>query len=156
MRRPKRRWQSSRALKALHRRSGTRTRGRRGRGLGAVVEAVREDLDMDEREIGMLERVKEIVDERQIERVAIQPEDLERARRARGEVRAQRLPRGGCEPQHGEAKLAQVRRAEVDEEGGEEGVPQLGVACEVYRADVGLVEGCCELDYDPWIGLGFP
>lgn len=49
-----------------------------------------------------------------------------------------------------------MRRAEVDEERREEGIAELGVACKVYRADVGLVEGCCELDYDPWISLGGP
>ena len=109
---------------------------------------------MDEGEIVGLKRAKQDVDEREIERVAVQPEDLKGARRARGgEVRAQRLPRGRREPQDGEAQLAQVGCAEVDEEGCEEDVPELGVPCEVYRADVGLVEGCCELDYDPWIGL---
>ena len=112
---------------------------------------------MDEGEIGALERVEEVVDERQVERVAVQLEDLERARRGwSGEVRAQGLPRGGREPQDGEAELSQVRRAEVDEERREEGIAELGVACKVYRADVGLVEGCCELDYDPWISLGGP
>lgn len=62
---------------------------------------------MDEGEIGAPERVEEVVDERQVERVAVQLEDLERARRGwSGEVRAQGLPRGGREPQDGEAELS--------------------------------------------------
>jgi hypothetical protein len=77
-------------------------------------------------------------------------------RRRRGEVRNQRLSRSGCQAQNGEPELAQVRRTEVDEEGDEEGVPQLGVACEIYRSEVGLVEDCCELRYNPWIHLAEP
>jgi hypothetical protein len=122
-------------LQALHRRGGggrVRGRGRgHGRGRGAVVEPVRIDLDVDEREVGRGERVEEVIDEREVERVTVQLEDLERARGARREERDQRRPRGGSEAEHGQAKLAQVRRAEVDEEGREEGVAQLGVAREI-------------------------
>ena len=46
-----------------------------------------------------------------------------------------------------------MRCAEVGEEDGEECVSQLGVTGEIYFAEVGLVEGCCEFCYDPWVRL---
>ena len=96
---------------------------------------------------------EEAIDKRPIERVAVEAEDLERARRGRGEEGEQGLLRGGGEAQDGERELAEMGRAEVGEEDGEEGVPELCVACEIYHAEIGLVEGCCELCCDPWVRL---
>jgi len=90
---------------------------------------------MDERKVaGGGEDGEETIDKRPVERVAVEAEDLERARRAsrgrgRGEEGEQGLLRGGGEAQDGERELAQMGRAEVGEEDGEEGVPQLCVAC---------------------------
>lgn len=151
MRRPELGWS---ALEALHGRGGAPPI--RGRGRGTVVESVRVDLDVDEGKVVGPKHAEEAVDERAVERVAVELEDLKRARGgARGEVHEQRLRSGGREAQYGEAELAQVRGAEVEKERGEEGVPQLSVPREVYDADVGLVECCCEPHDDPWVRLGF-
>jgi hypothetical protein len=110
---------------------------------------------MDERKVAADGKGgEEAIDERAVEGVAVEPEDLERAAgRGRGEEREQGLLRGGGQAQNGERELAEVWCTEVGEEDGEEGVPQLCVTGEIEHAEVGLVEGCCELCYDPWVRL---
>ena len=107
--------------------------------------------------VGGSEGGEEAVEKSAIERVTVEAEDLERTRaggRGRGEEGEEGRLGGGGEAQDGECDLAEVRGAEVGEEEGEEGVPQLGVAGEIYLAEVGLVEGCCEFCYNPWVRLG--
>ena len=74
---------------------------------------------MDEgKVVGAGEGGEEAVDERSIERVTVEAEDLERTRWGRGEEREQGRLRGGGETQDGECELAEMRRAEVGEEDG--------------------------------------
>jgi hypothetical protein len=73
----------------LHRGRKAPIRGRRGR--WAVVEPVRIDFNMNEREVACLERGKEVVDKCEVKRIAIKLEDLERAGRNPRDVRSQRL-----------------------------------------------------------------
>lgn len=71
-----------------------------------VIEAIRVDLDMDEGKVSARgEGGEEAVYERAVERVAVEAEHLERARRwgrgcgrSRGEEREQGLLRGGRQP----------------------------------------------------------